>query len=101
MPDATTVPTDPLNGVPINFVSRIAIVGNIAGSRVFSVENNSLVNQDVGYSYTTINHARLLDLIRKNIAIMSRNISDADLIDVNSPHNFLIRKDGGDFPISG
>ncbi len=101
VPDGTTVPTDPLNGVPINFVSRIAIVGNIAGSRVFSVENNSLVNQDVGYSYTTINHARLLDLIRKNIAIMSRNISDTDLVDINSPHNFIIQKDGTDFPIDG
>jgi hypothetical protein len=88
------MPTDPLNGVPINFVSRIAIVGNIAGSRVFSVENNSLVNQDVGYSYTTINHAKILDMIRKNIAIMSRNISDIDLVDPFSPHSFIIRKDG-------
>lgn len=84
--------TDPLAGVPINFVSSIAIVGNIAGSRVYSVSNNAQVNQDVGYSYRTINHADILNFLRKNIALMSRNISDAELSNVSSVHDFLIYK---------
>ncbi len=100
IPDATSV-TDPLNGIPINFVSKIAIVGNIAGSRVFSVENNALVNQDVGYSYKTVNHPSILNMLRRNIALMSRNISDTDLININSQHDFIIKKDGSDYIIDG
>lgn len=91
VPDGTTI-SDPLDGVPINFVSRIAIVGNIAGSRVFSVENNALVNQDVGYSYKTVNHPKILNMLRRNIALISRNISDAELVNVNSQHDFIILK---------
>ena len=93
---------DPLAGVPINFVSKIAIVGNIAGSRVFSVQNNGVVNQDVGYSYKTINHANILNMIRRNIALMTRNIDDSELdpADVNdNKFNFIIRKNQ-DFRIS-
>ena len=97
-PTAIT-PTDPLSGVPINFVSKIAIVGNIAGSRVFSVTNNSVANQDVGYSYKTINHANILNMIRRNIALMSRNIDEATLENVLSPHEFIIIADGGDYRI--
>lgn len=92
VPDNTTV-SDPLDGVPINFVSRIAIVGNIAGSRVFSVENNTIVNQDVWYSYKTVDHPSILNMLRRNIALMSRNISATDLVDINSPHEFIIKKD--------
>lgn len=95
--DAT--PTDPLNGAPINFISKIAIVGNIAGSRVYSVENNPIVNQDVGYSYKTINHANILNMIRRNIALISRNIDVATLEDTASPHDFLIIQDGSDYHI--
>ncbi len=91
LPTTTTV-VDPLAGVPINFVSKIAIVGNIAGSRVFSVENNGKVNQDVGYSYKTINHANILNMIRRNIALMTRNIDDATLALATSPFDFIIRK---------
>ncbi|MBC7504088.1 hypothetical protein H7169_03880 [Candidatus Gracilibacteria bacterium] len=92
-------PTDPLNGAPINFVSKIAIVGNIAGSRVFSVVNSPIVNQDVGYSYKTINHANILNMIRRNIALMSRNIDQTTLESVGSPHAFIIRADGSDYRI--
>ena len=91
LPTAITE-VDPLAGVPINFVSKIAIVGNIAGSRVFSVENNGKVNQDVGYSYKTINHANILNMIRRNIALMTRNIDDATLALATSPFDFIIRK---------
>lgn len=93
LPTPTTI-VDPLAGVPINFVSKIAIVGNIAGSRVFSVQNNGVVNQDVGYSYKSINHANILNMIRKNIALMSRNISDSDLdpVSTDTKFDFIIRK---------
>ncbi len=88
----TTTTVDPLAWVPINFVSKIAIVGNIAGSRVFSVANNGTTNQDVGYSYKTINHANILNMINRNIALMSRNIDDVTLDTASSPHQFIIRK---------
>lgn len=91
LPTVATRP-DPLAGVPINFVSKIAIVGNIAGSRVFSVENNGVVNQDVGYSYKAINHANILNMIRRNIALMTRNIDDSALAVIASPFNFVIVK---------
>jgi hypothetical protein len=83
---------DPLSGVSVNFISKIAVVGNIAGSRVFSVANNATINQDVGYSYKTINHADILNLIRKNIALISRNISDSDLANENNTLDFFIKK---------
>jgi hypothetical protein len=86
----TTV--DPLAGVPINFISKIAIVGNIAGSKVFSVVNNGVVNQDVGYSYKTVNHGNILNMIRKNIALMTRNIDDTTLAAIVSPLDFVIIK---------
>lgn len=91
LPTAATV-VDPLAGVAINFVSRIAIVGNIAGSRVFSVQNNGVVNQDVGYSYKTINHADILNMIRKNIALMTRNVDNTTLANITSPLDFVILK---------
>jgi hypothetical protein len=83
---------DPLSGIPINFVSKIAIVGNIAGSRIYSVVNNPTVNQDVGYSYKTINHAEILNMIRKNISLMTRNIDEGTLETVGSPFDFVILK---------
>ncbi len=98
LPDSTT-PTDPLAGVPINFVSRIAIVGNIAWSRVFSVQNNSVVNQDVGYSYKTVNHTSILNMITKSIALLKRNISNVDLADEDSPYDFILKQDGSDYYI--
>lgn len=103
LPDPTII-ADPLGGAAVNFVSKIAIVGNIAGSRVFSVQNNAVINQDVGYSYKTINHADILNLIRKNVAIISRNISDSDLANENNTLDFFIKKtdytlgSGGDLP---
>lgn len=91
LPDGTTIAT-PIAASPINFVSKIAIVGNIAGSRVYSVTNSGVTNQDVGYTYKTINHASILNMLRKNIAIMSRNI-DPLILQLDSstnPHNFIL-----------
>jgi hypothetical protein len=91
LPTTSTI-VDPLSGVAINFVSKIAIVGNIAGSRVFSVENNGVVNQDVGYSYKAINHANILNMLRKNIALMTRNVDDSDMDDPSDSPDFVVIK---------
>ncbi len=63
-----------LDGVGVNFIGKIAIIGNIAGTRIYN-----MTNQNVGYVYNTINQASILNTIRKNIALVSRNISSANL----------------------
>ncbi len=59
---------------------------------MYAVTNNAYLQQDVGYSYKTINHANILNLIRKNIALMSRNVSSSDLDDSNSNLDYIIRE---------
>lgn len=78
-----------MDGVSLQFVWRIAIVGNIAGTRIFE-----LPNQNVGYIYNFTNHASIMNAIRKNIALMTRNISDAILANVSSSFDFLVQKTG-------
>lgn len=73
----------------VNFVGKIAIIGNIAGTRIFNVPN-----QNVGYVFTTTKHADIINAIRKNLAILSRNIDDTTLADVNSNFTFLVKKNG-------
>lgn len=73
----------------MNFVGKIAIIGNIAGTRIFNVPN-----QNVGYVFTTTKHADIINAIRKNLAILSRNIDDTTLADVNSNFTFLVKKNG-------
>lgn len=93
--------------ISLYFVSKIAIVGNIAGTRVYSVSNSGITNQDVGYSYKTINHADILNLIRKNIALLTRNTNTWVLEDDTSvnPFNYVYRdkhlpNPDYDFPIT-
>lgn len=77
-----------LNGVGLNFIWRIAIIGNIAGTRIFNV-----TNQQVGYIFSSINHSDMLNTIRKNIALISRNANPAELADPFDPKfNFLISR---------
>jgi hypothetical protein len=71
----------------VNFIGKIAIIGNIAGTRIFE-----LPNQNVGYVYTTTNHASIMNTINKNLSIMSRNISDSILSDELSGLDFLVTK---------
>lgn len=66
---------------------------------MFSVQNNGVVNQDVGYSYKTINHANILNMIRRNIALMTRNIDDSDLASPANTFDFVVQKDGTDYRI--
>lgn len=94
--DAQELGTDPLtqtgikiDGVGVNFIWKIAIIGSIAGTRIFE-----LPNQNVGYTFSTSNHAQIMNTIRKNLALLSRNIDDTTLADATSQFDFLIKKDG-------
>ena len=68
-----------LDGVGLNFIGKIAVIGNIAGTRIYN-----LPNQQMGYIFSSINHAEMLNTIRKNIALISRNIPAVDLADPNN-----------------
>ncbi len=63
-----------LDGVGVNFIGKIAIIGNIAGTRIFN-----MTNQNVGYVFSNISQAEILNTIRKNMALASRNIQSASL----------------------
>jgi hypothetical protein len=83
------------NGVGLNFIGKIAIIGNIAGTRIFNV-----TNQQVGYIFSTINHADMLNTIRKNIALISRNADPTELANpLGVAFNFLLQK-GSDYDTS-
>jgi hypothetical protein len=75
------------NGLNINFVGKIAIIGNIAGTRIFD-----LPNQNVGYVFTTSNHAKVMNTLQKNIALLTRNISDAILENPASIFEFMVMR---------
>lgn len=77
-----------MDGVSVQFVGKIAIIGNIAGTRIFE-----LPNQNVGYTFNVTSHASIMNSIRKNISIMSRNVSDSVLGDASSGFNFIVKKD--------
>lgn len=77
-----------MDGVGIHFIGKMAIIGNIAGTRIFE-----LPNQNVGYVFSNTSHASIMNTIRKNIALISRNIDASTLASDTSPFNFLIRKD--------
>lgn len=77
-----------VDGISVNFIWQIAVLGNVAGNRIFDLEE-----QSVWYVFTTATHASIINKIRQNIALISRNIADAELSNPTSTHNFLIQKD--------
>ena len=91
-----------LDGIGLNFIGKIAIVWNIAGTRIYN-----LPNQQLGYIFSSINHAEMLNTIRKNIALISRNIpavNSADPNDITNPNNnfeFFIHKWPSDYDTPG
>jgi hypothetical protein len=76
-----------MNGVAVHFVGKIAIIGNIAGTRIYE-----LPNQNVWYVFSMANQATMMNTIRKNIALISRNITDATLASSTSGLSFLVEK---------
>ncbi len=92
---ATTQTWVLLNGMGLNFIGKIAIIGNIAGTRIFNV-----TNQQVWYVFSTINHAEMLNIIRKNVALITRNANPVDLANpLSTKFNFLLQK-GSDYDTS-
>lgn len=84
-----------LNGIGLNFIWRIAIIWNIAGTRIFNV-----TNQQVGYIFSSINHSEMLNRIRKNVALLTRNANPAELADpFDTKFNYLVHK-GSDYDTS-
>jgi hypothetical protein len=88
-PVSTTSQTGVLfNGVGLNFIWRLAIIGNIAGTRIYNV-----TNQQVGYIFSSINHSEMLNTIRKNIALISRNGDPTELADpFDTKYSFMIKR---------
>lgn len=76
-------------------MGKIAIIGNIAGTRIFDVPN-----QNVGYVFNATRHSEVMNTIHKNVAILSRNVDDTTLADVDSAFSFLVKKDG-DYAFNG
>lgn len=92
---ATTQTWVILDGIGLNFIGKIAVIGNIAGTRIYN-----LPNQQVGYIFSSINHAEMLNTIRKNIALISRNIPDSDLTNDANAFKFFVHKTS-DYDTSG
>jgi hypothetical protein len=88
-PISTTSQTGVLfNWVGLNFIGKIAIIGNIAGTRIFNV-----TNQQVGYIFSSINQANMLNTIRKNIALISRNADATELANpLDTKFRFMITR---------
>lgn len=62
----------------IRFIGKIAIIGNIAGTRVFSVQNVwNHYDQDMRNAISSVNQSSIFNTIRKNIALMTRNVPKA------------------------
>ncbi len=74
------------DGVSVNFIGKIAVIGNIAGSRIYN-----MTNQNVWYVFSNISQSAILNTIRKNISLLSRNIPTANLISGNGT-NFIYQK---------
>ncbi len=84
-----------LDGIGLNFIGKIAVIGNIAGTRIYN-----LPNQQVGYIFSSINHAEILNTIRKNIALISRNVASVDLVDSFSTKFDFMIQNGSDYDTS-
>lgn len=80
----------------MNFIGKIAIIGNISGTRIYNI-----TNQNVGYIFGISNHSEVLNTIRRNVSLISRNVPSVDLANRSSPKvNFLLYTDGSDYDTS-
>lgn len=83
----------------VNFIGKVAVIGNIAGTRVFEVSNQyGANNQKVDYKYSSVQHAPLINTIRSNVAQLTRNIAGAEKSSlVTTPKNGFIYNDSSDY----
>ena len=80
----------------MNFIGKIAIIGNISGTRIYN-----MTNQNVGYVFGITNHSEILNTIRKNVSLISRNVAPADLTNpFGTKVNFLLYNSASDYDTS-
>jgi hypothetical protein len=75
------------DGLGVNFIWKIAIIGNIAWTRIYESAYQTVAN-----IFSTTKHAEIMNSVHKNIALLSRNIDSVTLMDELSPFNFLVDK---------
>lgn len=75
------------DGLGINFIGQIAIIGNIAGTRIYES-----AYQTVSNIFSTTKHAEIMNSVHKNVTLLSRNIDDLTLEDESSAFEFLVEK---------
>lgn len=77
-----------IDGLNVNFLGKIAIIGNIAGTRIYNLPNRS-----VGYIFTSTDQSNIINSIRKNLAFLMRNVPSATLADPGSNLDFMVIQD--------
>ncbi len=75
------------DGLGINFIWQIAIIGNIAGTRIYESAYQTVAN-----IFSTTKHAEIMNSVHKNVTLLSRNIDDILLEDESSAFDFLVEK---------
>ncbi len=75
------------NALGINFIGKIAIIGNIAGTRIYESAYQTVAN-----IFSTTKHAEIMNSVHKNVTLLSRNIDDVTLADETSAFDFMVVK---------
>ena len=78
----------------LNFIGKVVIIGNIAGTKVAETVKNkyNFINQNLGAKFTDIQHAPLLNQVRANVAQLVRNINKNNYI-TNPLNGFIYNED--------
>lgn len=75
--------------IAINFIGRVAVLGNIAGTKIFEITNQSQYNnQNPGYNYQTVQHIPIINAIRGSVAQLTRNL-DKNNYKIHPFNNFI------------
>ncbi|GAB0174490.1 MAG: hypothetical protein HHAS10_03690 [Candidatus Altimarinota bacterium] len=69
--------------VNTDFKNKTKILGNIGGKRAFDIEYT------LGVKFSNVNTSEILNSIRKNIGLMTRNIQSNHMNTVSNTNNFL------------
>lgn len=77
------------DGLGIYFIGKIAIIGNVAGTRIYESAYQTVAN-----IFSTTKHSEIMNSIHKNITLLSRNIDPLVLEDELSTFNFMVDKTG-------
>lgn len=90
--DYYTNPSHPT--VPVNFIGKVAVLGNVAGTRVFQVQNvHNYINQNVGLSYNSVQHAPLINTVRSNVAHILRGVQISAGLQTHEKNGFIYNQE--------